>query len=128
MRTEVAKQETDVDGIKQQLSAVEQTASAVKVSVQRIEDDGVSKVKTQMGYTFDDEGLRIAKEGQEMENLLDNTGMYVHRSGEVVLQANNAGVVATDVTVRNYLVVGSHARFEDYTNGTDRARTACFWM
>lgn len=128
VRTEVAKQETDVESIKQQISTVEQTATEIKISIQSLENDGVSKVKTQMGYTLDDEGLRIAKEGQEMENLLDNTGMYVHRSGEVVLQANNAGVVATDVTVRNYLVVGSHARFEDYTNGTDSARTACFWM
>ena len=59
-----------------------------------------------------------------MENLLDNTGMYVRRSGEVILQANAAGVQATDVVVRNYLVVGTHARFEDYPVG----RTACFYL
>jgi len=40
------------------------------------------------------------------------------------LQANDKGVVAADVTVRNYLIMGSHARFEDYGAG----RTACFWL
>jgi len=63
-----------------------------------------------------------------MENLLDNTGMYVRRSGQVILQANAAGVVATDVTVRNYLVIGTHARLEDYTGSTDGNRTACFYL
>ena len=77
-----------------------------------------------MGYTFDDEGLHIAKSGEQMENRLDNTGMYVTRAEETILQANDAGVVATDVKVRNYLIVGTHARFEDYPE----QRTACFWL
>ena len=59
-----------------------------------------------------------------MKNLLDNTGMYVTRSGQTILQANDKGVEAADVTVRNYLIVGDHARFEDYAAG----RTACFWL
>ena len=63
-----------------------------------------------------------------MENRLDNSGMYVERSGETILQANAAGVVATDVTVRNYLIVGNHSRFEDYSDGDDDARTGCFWI
>ena len=45
--------------------------------------------------------------------------MYVERSGDTVLQATDKGVVATDVKVHNFLVVGEHARFEDYTDGTD---------
>ena len=59
-----------------------------------------------------------------MENLLDHTGMYVRRNGEVLLQANNQGVQTRDVTVRNYLIVGENARFEDY--GSDR--TACYYI
>ena len=96
--------------------------------MQKIEEDGVDKVVTSMGYTFDDTGLHIQKEGEEMDNTLDHTGMYVRRGDEVMLQANASGVQATDVTVRNYLIVGSHARFEDYTDGTDDKRTACFWI
>ena len=80
-----------------------------------------------MGYTFDDEGLKIKKPGGAIENKLDDEGMEVSRSGETMLRADKDGVLATDVTVRNYLVVGNHARFENYSNGTDSNRTACFW-
>lgn len=114
--------------IEEKMTAVEQTAESVAIRVQKIEEDGVDKVVTSMGYTFDDTGLHIQKEGEEMDNTLDHTGMYVRRGDEVMLQANASGVQATDVTVRNYMIVGSHARFEDYNDGTDDKRTACFWI
>ena len=98
-------------------------ASAVNIVVQEEVAKGVTKVQTQTGYTFDDEGLKISKSGEEMENKLDNTGMYVKQNGKVILQANNNGVEASDITVRNYLVVGQHSRFEDYGG-----RTGCFWI
>ena len=76
------------------------------------------------GVTLDGSCFTIARSDSEMVNRLDETGMYVVRSGgEVMLQANANGVTATDVSVRNYLKVGDHARFEDY--GTDR--TACYY-
>ena len=79
---------------------------------------------TATGYTFDDKGLQISRTDSDMENLLDHTGMYVRRNGEVVLQANNQGVRGRDVTVENYLIVGENARFEDYGGN----RTACFYI
>ena len=124
IRGSVEMQTKTTEGIARQLTSLEQTAKGLTLSVEKIQDDGVTKIKTGMGYTFDDNGLRIAREGQQMKNLLDNTGMYVTRNGQTILQANDKGVVATDVTVRNYLIVGSHARFEDYAAG----RTACFWL
>ena len=120
----VSQQSSDINGLQEQMSTLQQTADGVSIQVQNIVDNGVDKVTTKTGYTFNDDGLKITKSGQEIENLLDNTGMYVTRSGETILQANNAGVVATDVTVRNYLIIGTHARFEDY--GIDR--TACFYI
>ena len=63
-----------------------------------------------------------------MENLLNETGMFVKRSGEVILKADQEGVTAVDVTVGNYLIVGDHARFEDYSSAVDGKRTACFWI
>ena len=120
----VSQQNSDINGLQEQMSTLQQTADGVSIQVQNIVDNGVDKVTTKTGYTFNDDGLKITKSGQEIENLLDNTGMYVTRSGETILQANNAGVVATDVTVRNYLIIGTHARFEDY--GIDR--TACFYI
>lgn len=124
LKSQVAQQTTDVDNLRGNMSTIKQTAYDVSIQVKKIIDNGVDKVTTGTGYTFDDDGLKITKSGQEIENLLDNTGMYVTRSGETILQANNTGVTATDVSVRNYLIIGTHARFEDYGEN----RTACFYL
>lgn len=102
----------------------DQLDEAKKDVTQDIMESGVSKVDTGNGNTLDRFGLRIAKPGEEMENLLDNTGMYVTRSKEEILTANNQGVRSLNLTAKQYLIVGKHARFEDYTDG----RTACFWI
>lgn len=104
-------------------TTLEQTAQKLSATVQSIQDDGAQKVSTAFGLSIDGSAVTIHKEGSEMENRLDEKGMYVVRSGDVMLQADAQGVVATDVTVRNYLSV-AHARFEDY--GSDR--TACFYV
>ena len=105
---------------------VEQTAEAVKIAVERIQSDGVTKLKTGKGYTFDDSGLHIQDSNSDIRNTLDHTGMYVKRNNEIMLQANNSGVIATDVTVNNYLSI-ANARFELYDDGTGAKRTACFF-
>ena len=120
----VQKQEASIEGVTQQISQLQQDAEGVKLSVQSIQDNGVSKVKTETGFKFDRDGLHISNSDSDMENTMDETGMYVRRHGEDILRANDDGVLAVDVTVRNYLVVGNHARFEDYPNN----RTACFWL
>ena len=81
------------------------------IQVTNIINNGIDKVVTSTGYTFDADGLKIQRAGQSIESLLNNMGMYVTRSGETMLKADSNGVVATDVSVRNYLIVGSHARF-----------------
>ena len=126
--TSVASRVSTIDGeieaVKEEQSELKQTADGIQINVEKIITDGVSKVKTGTGYTFDNNGMRISKSGEEMENRLDNTGMYVTRSGDGILTANNQGVQALNLTARQYLVAGQHARFEDYTEG----RTACFWI
>ena len=128
IQAQVAQNKTDGENLKTLCTTLQQTEESLQLQVQTMEKEGAKRVTTATGYTFDQEGLKIAKAGQQMENLLDNTGMYVRRSGEVILQANADGVAATDVTVRNYLVVGSHCRLEDYSDGMDTRRTACFWL
>ena len=117
-----------VDELTGDVAELKQNSGEISIAVKKILDDGVGQVTTESGYTFNADGLHIQKPGEEMENTLDNTGMYVKRSEDVMLQANANGVIATDVSVRNYLIVGNHARFEDYSDGTDNARTACFWI
>lgn len=126
INAEVSQQTQELDAVKESITSIRQSADQVAIQVQQVVDNGVSKVTTAAGYTFDASGLIIQKSGEEMQNRLDHTGMYVERSGETILQANNNGVIATDVSVRNYLIVGSHARFETYSDGADSSRTACF--
>ena len=90
--------------------------------------DGVDSIETSTGYTFDENGLNIHKDGEEMHNTLDNTGMYVRRGSTDVLTANNDGVNAINLTASQYLTIGDNARFEDYSTETDSKRTACFFI
>ena len=89
---------------------------------------GIDSIETSTGYTFDADGLNIHKDGEEMHNTLDNKGMYVRRGSTDVLTADADGVNAVNLTSRVYLIVGDNARFENYTNGTDSNRTACFYI
>lgn len=84
----------------------------------------INSIETSTGYTFDENGLNIHKDGEEMHNTLDNTGMYVRRNDTEVLTANNDGVNAINLTARQYLIIGGNARFEDYPGN----RTACFYI
>jgi len=120
LRAEISRQDAQLSS---GLTRLEQTAEHLKIDVEAVKNTGAGKVTTSTGYTFDDTGLHIRKDGEEMENRLDHTGMYVRRSGEVILRANASGVLATDVQVRNYLSVGDHTRFQDYDGGT-----GCFYL
>lgn len=132
IRGTVEKQKTTVEGLETSMSSVKQTAEKIQMAVTSIRDNGVEKVTNKFGLTIDESAVQIKRSGSNMTNRLDERGMQILR-GEgdkqtVMLKADADGVTATDVTVRNYLIVGTHARFEDYSAGTDRKRTACFWL
>lgn len=97
-------------------------------------EDGTPQdsITTITGYTFNADGLTIRKSNEEMENLLDNTGMHVRRytgtEPENILIADNDGVNALNLTARQYLIVGSNSRFEDFSSGSDTKRTGCFYI
>lgn len=100
------------------------SADDVTIAVRKEVSDGI-ELKT--GYRFDTDGLTISKNGEEMKNLLDNTGMYVTKSGDAILTANKDGVEAVNLHASTYLIIGKgdgRSRFEDY--GVDR--TGCFWV
>ena len=126
--TEVSRQQTELTGVKTQMTAVEQTAQAMQIRIKSLTEEGTQKVKTETGFTLDEKGLTSSRAGTRMENLLNETGMYVKRSGNVILKADQEGVTAVDVTVHNYLIVGDHARFENFSSSADTRRTACFWI
>jgi hypothetical protein len=119
-----------IDGVNEDIGTLRKeveakaTNEAVTIAIRTELANGVSSVKTETGYTFDDAGLHIAKEGEEMQNTLDNTGMYVKRGSEDILSANNNGVEALNVVVKTWLIVGDNSRFENYEGN----RTGCFWI
>ena len=100
--------------------------------MQEIQSTGVSSVTTTTGYTFNSDGLTIYKSGEDIKNLLNNEGMYVSRvtgeTEEPILTADDEGVDAINLTARQYLIVGNNSRFENYDNGDDAKRTACFYI
>lgn len=86
--------------------------------------EGIDSITTSTGYTFGKDGLKVQKSDEEIENLINNKGMYVNRLDDNVLTADAAGVDAINLTARQYLIVGANSRLEDYEGN----RTACFYI
>lgn len=100
------------------------TAEQVKIEVQKELANGVNKVQTSTGFTFDSEGLTVSKTGSEMTTQITEDGMTVSRDNTALLTANNEGVVATNLHANTYLWIGTNSRLEDYQS----TRTGCFWV
>lgn len=116
------------DGI-ETLTEVIQGSDGLLIRIKSLEENkDIDSVTTSTGYTFNAEGLTIYRDGEEIKSLLCNTGMYVTRSDEEVLTANNTGVSAINLSARQYLIVGANSRLEDYSDGSDTKRTACFFV
>lgn len=120
---------TRVESLEHDFTSIEETANAITLRIGNLErKPDQDSITTSTGYTFNADGLRITKSGEEMENKLDNTGMYVSRSGEAILTANNQGVTALNLTSEKYLTIGKNSRFEDFSTETDVYRTACYFI
>lgn len=121
---------SSVDGITQQVTRMTEVmvdSDSVDIKISEAVG-GINSITTTTGHTFDKDGLHIQKlvngEVEGMENLLDNTGMYVKREGEDILVANNEGVDAINLRSRQFLIIGDNSRIENYSYG----RTACFYI
>ena len=108
--------------IKDQVQTLQNSTSYEIGIIKETLENGVEKVKTKTGFTFDDEGLKISKSGEEMNNTITNEGIYVKRDTYEVLGADTSGVRAENITVRKYLTIGDNSRLENYKGN----RTGCF--
>ena len=104
------------------------TSEDVKLEIKSELSNGVDKVVTATGFTFNEEGLTIAKTGSEMTTNIDEDGMSVYRDNQEVLTADNQGVIAYNLKAKTYLIVGENSRFEDFTSTSGEKRTGCFWI
>lgn len=100
-------------------------------------DGSVKKVQTTSG-TFDENGMTYEKTNAETKTTINEVGVNVKDKNDNSIlfagyvDANNTQysdyqgqtIVATDnIMVDNYLVVGTHSRFENYETGT-----GCFYI
>ena len=107
--------------------SVETKVSADQVSIairEELDTNGVDKVTTSTGFTFDEEGLTVSKSDSSIATQITEDGMRVYREGQEVLTVDNQGVLAEDLRAITYLIIGSNSRFENYQVN----RTACYWI
>lgn len=126
-------QKDDVISLENKVETIQNdTEYAIKVS-EDIQTNGVSKVKTETGYTFDNDGLKIEKTNAKTKSKLNEAGLeindatgsseesllfagYDEKIGETIVKSKN-------MTVEKYLTVGTYSRIEDYEEGT-----GVFWI
>lgn len=120
---------SDMSNVQGELADVEKrtelaiTSDEVNIRIANAIRDGATKVITERGFRFDDDGLTISKEGSDITTNIDEDGMSISKGNTEVLTADNVGVKARNLHATTYLIVGKHSRIEDYDN-----RTGCFWL
>lgn len=105
------------------------TSNSMNVQIEDIIYNGVSKVTTKTGFTFDDEGMMVDRSDSLTKTQITPDGMTVYTKDangdqSEVLEATSEGVNATNLHANTYFVIGGRSRFENY--GADR--TGCFWI
>ena len=116
------------------MATTELSSSDFKVQIENIQNNGVDKITTSMGYTFNDKGLNINRDNADTGTIVDEAGVQViDKTGYQETDILYAGYIKEDNTkysdyvgqtivsttnliVRNYLVVGDNSRFENYKN------------
>ena len=131
-KTEVLT-ETEVTKLTQDASKV-----AIDAYKKQVDENGVTKLDTKTGYTFDEEGLKINKTNAKTSTLLDETGLdvkdatgatnesllfagYDEKTGETIVKSKN-------MTVEKYFVIGKYSRMEDFIDENDNIGTGMFWI
>ena len=118
-----------IDDLNASLQEIEKKVSAsiseedIKILIQETVGKADS-VQTQTGFTFNKDGLNITKQDSDFSTIIDEDGMVIKDKGKVMLEVNNMGVDAINLTASQYLRVGN-TRFEDYDN---KKRTGAFWV
>ena len=120
------------DTVIERFNSVEQKITSNEASinvVNEIIENGITKVKTTQGYTFDDDGLSIDNTNSKTKGM-DITDKS---TGESVLfagydETSQETIVKTkNLTVNKYLNI-PHARFEKFKNSKFGEGTGCFWI
>ncbi len=124
------------ENVTQQINSVENkiTSSEQKITIiNETLENGISQVRTEKGYTFNDQGLSIDDSNSKAKNLLNEVGMTIidKSTNSVLLFAGydegtqESIVKSKNMTVEKYLVV-PNCRFESYQNPNRGKGTGVF--
>lgn len=122
IQTSVTKIDNDIADLTYSVNT-KTSAEDVNISIEKALQQGVDKVTTATGFTFNEEGLHISKTDSEITTSITEDGMTVYKDNKEVLAADNEGVTAIDLHATTFLIIGSNSRLEDYGK-----RTGCFWI
>lgn len=133
VNAELGTTKEDIEIIKQNQVTMTQTSKDLQIAIDTINNEGVSKVKTSMGYTFDDEGFKLNRSNAETGTIIDEAAVKViDKTGASEQNLLYAGyvkegnteypsyigqtiVASANMIVKNYLVV-PNSRYEAYEN------------
>lgn len=116
-----------IDGFQTNISLNTNDIQFNVTQVTDILENGVSKIKNTL-VEINELGIEVSKSNEEMKSLLDNKGFKVTRDTETVLEANNDGVIAENLTARKFFIIGESSRMEDYDNNVDDKGTGMFYV
>lgn len=119
----------DVISVNNEIADMKLESDNLKLGFQNITDNGINRVTTETGFTFDRNGMTIDSTDSPTKTQVTPDGMTVYKKDadgvqEEVLEATSEGVDATNLHAKTYLIIGGRSRFENY--GTNR--TGCFWI
>lgn len=129
--------ESEVISIKQSVETIQKESSlAIEISKQ-IQADGVDKITTKTGYTFNEDGLNIERSGAKVKSKLNEAGLDIRdatgSTNESLMFAGyntelGESIVRTkNLTVNKYLIIGKYSRMEDFIKD-GVAGTGMFWV
>ena len=129
--------EAEIIFIKESVTTAQNESSLAIEIAKKVQTDGVDRITTSTGYTFDEDGLTIQKTGSKVKSTLDETGLeildatgstdssllfagYDELLGETIVRTKN-------LIVEKYLVIGKYSRMEDFVKD-GVASTGMFWI
>ena len=119
----------ELEVTKNEVASMKLESDELKLEFQNISNNGLSKITTETGFTFDRGGMTVDSTDSPTKTQVTPDGMTVYKKDtggdqEEVLAATSEGVDATNLHAKTFLVIGGRSRFENF--GTDR--TGCFWI
>lgn len=118
-----------VQEVTNRVETVQTSTNLAINAIEKIQEDGVTKLDTQTGYTFDIDGLQINKTNAPTNSKLNERGLEVKNSNnQQLLYAGYDDNLGDSVVKTNNLVLNEKVRFENYIDENNNEAIGCFWL